>query len=222
MKNRALLVIGVVVVIVVGGALAWYLASPLFIDRTVDETFPFEVPSQEDLAQMSDEELKEMEVEFMTAVPSEDELAQMSEQERQAVESTVLDTAESMPDKKMDEPMPAVVEPVVVSKGQFQDADSVHRGSGTATIYQLPEGTHVVRFEDFSVTNGPDLHVLLATSPSPTGRADLGEYVDLGSLKGNAGNQNYEIPEGIDLAQFQSIVIYCQPFHVVFSVAALR
>ena len=51
---------------------------------------------------------------------------------------------------------------VLVSRGQLQDADSLHRGSGMAKIYQLPEGGHVLRFEDFSVTNGPDLHVLLA------------------------------------------------------------
>ena len=71
------------------------------------------------------------------------------------------------------------------------------------------------------MTNGPYLHVLLVQNPSPTGRADLGEYVDLGSLKGNVGSQNYDIPEGIDVAQFESIVIYCKPFHVVFSVAEL-
>jgi hypothetical protein len=143
----------------------------------------------------------------------------MPEEERQAVQPQVSDTPETMPDKTLDEEMPAGDQPVLVSHGQFQDADSLHRGSGTAKIYQLPEGKHLLRFEDFSVTNGPDLHVLLAQSPSPTGQSDLGEYVDLGELKGNLGNQNYEIPEMIDLTQFQSVVIYCQPFHVVFSVA---
>lgn len=123
MKNRLLLVIGVVVAVVVGGAIAWYLVSPLFIDRTVDETFPFEMPSQEDLTQMSEAELEKMNVEFMTAIPSEDEMAQMSERERKAVESKVMESAASMPEKVMDEPMPGGDQPVVVSQGQFQDAD---------------------------------------------------------------------------------------------------
>jgi hypothetical protein len=46
-------------------------------------------------------------------------------------------------------------------------------------------------------------------------------YLDLGSLKGNLGNQNYDIPAGTDINQFKSVVIYCLPFHVVFSTADL-
>ena len=65
------------------------------------------------------------------------------------------------------------------------------------------------------------MHVLLARDPVPSSRDDLGEYLDLGSLKGNVGNQNYEIPSGTDLSQFKSVVIYCVPFHVVFATATL-
>ena len=54
-------------------------------------------------------------------------------------------------------------------------------------------GLLVLRFEDFSATNGPDLHVLLAENPAPTSSSELGNYLDLGSLKGNIGSQNYEI-----------------------------
>ena len=217
MKKRPLLVIGVIVAVVAGGALAWYLASPLFIDRAVDETFPYEAAGQDEVAQLTEKE----EAGPTAAVPTEDELAQPPEGEGQPGESEDLDSAEGMPDQRMNEEMPAGDQPVVVRQGQFQDADSLHRGSGSATIYRLPEGAYILRFEDFSVTNGPDLHVLLAQNPSPTGRADLGETVDLGKLKGNLGNQNYDIPPGIDPTQFESIVIYCQPFHVVFSVATL-
>jgi hypothetical protein len=64
--------------------------------------------------------------------------------------------------------------------------------------------------------------VLLATGSAPTGSADLGEYIDLGSLKGNMGNQNYDIPSGTDLSQYNSVVIYCKPFHVVFATAPLN
>jgi hypothetical protein len=122
----------------------------------------------------------------------------------------------------MDESMPGEGEPLIVAQGQFMNADDFHRGSGTATIYQLADGSHVLRFEDFNVINGPDLHVLLTGNPNPTSSSEVMEnYLDLGSLKGNVGNQNYDIPAGADVSQFQGVVIYCQPFHVIFSTAAL-
>ncbi|MEM7347087.1 MAG: DM13 domain-containing protein [Chloroflexota bacterium] len=207
MKNRTVMIVGgiIVALIVCAGVAAagWYLASPLFIDDVVEEEFPFEMPSEEKLAEMTDEELAAMEAEVLAA-------------------------SADMPDEVMEEPMPeeaASAEPIIVAQGQFQDADSFHQGSGSATIYQLADGSHVLRFEDFEVTNGPDLHVLLSTAggsgPTPSGRSDIGEYIDLGSLKGNIGSQNYEIPVDVDLSQYQSVVIYCMPFHVVFSTAGL-
>jgi len=272
MKKRLLINISSLIVLITLGILAWYLISPLFINKTVDEAFTFEIPSQETVAQMSKTEIRKMEAEFVAAIPSEVELDQMPEANRQVVATKVMEAALAMPTDEMDEPMPTeiqaaeertveaqateeettevqpteaevtedqapeaqpteaevtedqapepqAIQPVVVLQGQFKDADSFHKGSGTGTIYQLPDGSHLLRLEDFTVTNGPDLHVLLASSPSPTGRADLGDYVDLGSLKGNIGNQNYEIPAGTDLSQFKSVVIYCKPFHVVFSTA---
>jgi hypothetical protein len=226
MRKRSLLIIGTLILLIAGAAVVWYLASPLVLNKTVDEAFSFEPLSREELAQMSEEELKEMEVEFLTALPDEEELAQMSEAERQAIEAKVLESASVMSDKEMDEPMPseaqaAEVEPLVILQGGFKDADSFHKGSGKASIYQLPDGSHVLRLEEFSVTNGPDLRVLLAGHPAPTGRDDLGDYLELGSLKGNMGNQNYDIPADTDLSQFKSVVIYCKPFHVVFSTATL-
>lgn len=115
----------------------------------------------------------------------------------------------------MNEDMPDSTEsPVVVAQGMFMDADSFHQGSGTATIYQLTDGSHVLRFEDFSVTNGPDLHVFLLQGESMDGA------LDLGSIKGNLGDQNYDIPAGTDVSAFTGVSIYCVPFHVTFSTAA--
>lgn len=259
MRLRTLIIVGSLIGLVIIGAAAWYLISPLFIDKTVDETFPFEVPSAEALAQMTEAEKAEMEAAFMEAMPSETELSQMPEPQRQAVATRVMEAALTMPDHEMDEPMPVATtsmeiestetqateeqatptnpaeeqateaptaepepaQPIVVLQGQFQDADSFHQGSGSATIYQQPDGGLILRFEDFSATNGPDLHVLLASDPAPASRDGLGDYLDLGSLKGNVGNQNYEIPPGTDLSQFKSVVIYCVPFHVVFATATL-
>ncbi len=99
----------------------------------------------------------------------------------------------------------------------FTGADAFHEGSGSAAIFQQGD-TRILRFEDFMVTNGPDLHVLLVENTE----GDMGEYVDLGSLKGNVGSQNYEIPADIDLSQFSGVMIYCMPFHVSFSTAPLN
>jgi len=109
--------------------------------------------------------------------------------------------------------------PTTLLTGEFRDADSGHRSAGTATIYEIEDGSTLLRFEDFEVTNGPDLHVYLVPHENPTISEDLGGYVDLGPLKGNIGDQNYEVPDGVDISEFGSVVIYCVPFAVVFSVA---
>ena len=109
-----------------------------------------------------------------------------------------------------------------VKSGSFRDADSFHKGSGTATIYRSADGKSVLRFEDFRVTNGPDLRVLLAPASNPQGRDDIEGYIELGKLKGNLGNQNYFLPDGEDGSGYGSVVIYCYPFKVVFSVATLN
>ena len=135
---------------------------------------------------------------------------------RDDVEAEMVKAADSPPVEAADA-MPADT-PTVLASGMFTDADDFHKGSGTATLYSLADGANVVRLEDFEVTNGPDLHVLLSTSEDPA--ADLGEYVDLGSLKGNVGNQNYDIPAGVDVSLYRSVIIYCDPFHVLFASAS--
>ena len=223
MKNRRGLVIGVGTVVLLGFlAIGWYLASPLFINEPVDEAFPFELPTEAEVATMSDDEKMALEAEFMTAVPDETQLAPLSKEEMAVVETDIQEAAALvMNDHEMEEAMPeAPSEWVAVATGSFVGADDFHQGSGMATIYQ--QGAEaVLRFEDFNVTNGPDLHVLLSTSPNPTGPEDMGETIDLGAIKGNIGNQNYDIPADVDLSQYQSVIIYCQPFHVVFATATL-
>ena len=130
----------------------------------------------------------------------------------------VVTMEEATPVVEMEEEMETEGGITAVLSGQFTDADAAHKGSGTATIYQQNEDL-ILRLQEFSVTNGPDLHVYLSTSTNPTD--DIGDYIDLGELKGNIGDQNYDIPAGTDLSQYQSIIIYCQPFHVVFSTATL-
>ncbi len=111
-----------------------------------------------------------------------------------------------------------------VAQGNFKDADAFHRGSGNATIYRTPDGAHLLRLENLEVTNGPALRVILSTHPDPERSEQVKQegYIDLGDLKGNRGNQNYPIPTGADISNHKSVVIYCYPFAVVFSVATLE
>ena len=173
-------------------ALAWWLGSPLFIDKTVDEEFPLTVGA--DIP------------EGMTRSEAETIMEGMAKMDSPMMESMTHNEATAM----------------VVKTGSFRDADSFHTGSGQATIYKLANGEHVLRVEDLRVTNGPDLRVLLSAHPDPMSRDEFSseDYVELDKLKGNIGNQNYPIPE-MDLSQYRSVVIYCKPFHVIFSVAPL-
>jgi len=91
---------------------------------------------------------------------------------------------------------------------------------GSATIYDLGDGSNLLRLEDLTVTNGPGLHVLLMVDLE--GRDKSQGYVDLGKLKGNVGNQNYPIPDEINLADYGAVMIYCEPFHVIFTTAPLN
>lgn len=143
----------------------------------------------------------------------------LDEMTPEEVEAEMEEAAEA-PDVEAEEPMPET-EPVALTTGEFQDFDDFHMGSGEATIYQLEDGSRVLRLSDFEVTNGPDLHVLLVPDPDPGDRDAVSGYLDLGSLKGNIGDQNYDIPADVDINEYGSVVIYCQPFHVIFSVAAL-
>lgn len=110
-----------------------------------------------------------------------------------------------------------------VATGTFRDADRAHSGTGTATILERADGSAVLRLTEFQVTNGPDLEVWLSASPDPQSSSDVAdaEWLALGQLKGNIGDQNYDIPAGTDLSAFGSVVIWCEQFGVLFSPAAL-
>ena len=197
MLRYVLVGIGILIIIPVAW-FAWWLLSPLVIQNEVNEDFPLATRAVVP-ANMSMSEVEEV----MTAAAN--------------LERPV---AETMPDASASQP-----EPQAGASGEFRDADSFHQGSGTATIYDLGSGTgHILRLDNFRVTNGPDLRVLLAYSPNPESHSDLDQagYVELGKLKGNVGSQNYDIPPDVPLADAQSVVIYCNPFRVVFSVATLE
>ena len=195
-SKKILLIVAIIVAIPVV-AFAWWLLSPLFISKTVVEEFPMSATAQIPANMTQDEAEKAMEVIAKIDMPAMEEMPEMP---------------------------PEMNEPVAVASGQFRDGDSFHKGSGAVTLYRLPTGEGLVRFEGLNVTNGPDLRVLVTAHPDPMTRADVhdSDYTEIGKLKGNKGDQNYDVPSDLDLSSIRSIVIYCAPFQVVFSVAPLQ
>ena len=93
--------------------------------------------------------------------------------------------------------------------------DGVHDAQGQAFTVPLEDGSNVLRLENFKSTNGPDLYVYLSTDKNAS------EFVDLGKLKANQGNQNYDIPNEIDLDKYSNVLIWCKAFGVLFGSAEL-
>jgi hypothetical protein len=106
----------------------------------------------------------------------------------------------------------------VLRQGEWRDGEPGHNGEGVAKIIRTAEGKLVLRVEMFSVTNGPDLFVVL--SPDDDGYAD--GSLNLGGLKATDGNFNYEIPDGTDLSQYRSAVVWCRGADITFAYAPLE
>jgi hypothetical protein len=95
--------------------------------------------------------------------------------------------------------------------------DGIHNAEGMAKVIQIDDASSMILgLENFKATNGPDLYVYLASDSSAS------DFVDLGRLKGNMGNQNYDIPEGVDFSIYNSVLIWCKAFSVLFGSAELQ
>ena len=127
-------------------------------------------------------------------------------------------------DRTVSESLPAELQLTALKSGNFVDADGAHKGSGKAEILQGGAGTTLLRLTDFRVTNGPDLEVWLVKAPEPKSSSDVtaSEWLSLGALKGNVGDQTYVIPEGTNVSDYGSVVIWCEQFGVLFSPATLK
>lgn len=111
----------------------------------------------------------------------------------------------------------------VLAAGQFSGADAAHQGRGKAELIDTgPEV--IVRFSDFEVTNGPDLYVWLIKDGGIGQSADVkaSEWLDLGVLKGNIGDQNYSLPQGSDPSEYETVAVWCKRFGVLFASAELQ
>ncbi len=114
--------------------------------------------------------------------------------------------------------------PAVVRQGRFVTHE--HETSGTARIIRYADGSHRLELVALDTSNGPDLRVWLSDQPVKKGTSgwrvfDDGQWLELGRLKGNKGDQAYAIPAGTDLDRLDSVSIWCKRFSVSFGAAAL-
>jgi Electron transfer DM13 len=112
--------------------------------------------------------------------------------------------------------------PQAIESGTFYGV--IHPTTGTATVYRLGDGDRFLRFTNFRTSNGPDVHVYLvaaddAKDSTTVKRAD---YIDLGTIKGNIGDQNYTLGTDLDLSKYRTVSIWCKRFAVNFGAAPLR
>lgn len=189
-------------------AIGWFGVHTLFIDRMVDDELPV-------FAAAADAPLPaERSTPSATAVPEP------------AAAGTVGTTPPTIGTPAGDPPTPTTATPVeppttepviaVEATGSFTSLGR-YTTVGTASVLGDGSGQRFVRFEDFETSNGPDLRVYLVNSSAP----GVTDHIDLGELRGNIGNQNYEIPAGVDLTLYDTVMIWCERFSSGFGEALL-
>ena len=111
--------------------------------------------------------------------------------------------------------------PVKVAEGSFRGV--AHETTGTASIYRLPEGKQVLRFSGFQTSNGPDVQVYLVAAPDAKDNETVTKagFIRIGDLKGNMGDQNYDLPANVDWSKYRAVTIWCRRFGVNFATAPL-
>jgi Electron transfer DM13 len=126
--------------------------------------------------------------------------------------------------RRVDEPLPAALSASpsqALESGNFYSI--LHPTSGTATIYRLPDGSHLLRFTHFKTSNGPDVHVYMVAAADAKDSASVlrAGFIDLGVIKGNIGDQNYSLGPDVDLSKYRAVSVWCKRFSVNFGAAPL-
>ena len=206
MNKKTIIVLVIIAAIAIPVGI--YTVSPLFINTIVDEPLPTS----------SDTDLQKFQ-EFMS-MNSELERVEKGQQMTTEEKNSILRGAAQTNGNTLNENMTEAATTsgnTSLITGEFIGVnDGIHNAEGLAKVIRLDDASMILRFENFRATNGPDLYVYLATDNSAS------DFVDLGRLKGNIGNQNYEIPEGTDLSKHDTVLIWCKAFSVLFGSAKLE
>ncbi len=211
MNNRLrafVILVGMIAIAVVFTFPQW---RPLFVRTTVSNVFPgLNAEQQAAFLQLSTDQQQ-----AFSDMRKDDVTMAVAMAQAATSPNIVIPTEE--------QGMPVMTNPSVVAGGSFTEIDVVHTATGTATLYQLPDNSRLLRLENFTVTNGPDLHLYMIRNPKPRKPEEIGnDYIDLGILIANVGNQNYQVPSEVDLNLYRGLVIYSAQFNVIFSTAELR
>jgi hypothetical protein len=200
-------------IVIIIGVGTYYLASPLFISTEVNEPLPTSAVESEvyqKFITMSEEEKL-------------DTAKQMSPEEREEIMTTaskinnsVNESMDQIPQQQQ-QTQNTIITASTLRTGSFVGVgDGIHNAEGEAKVIPFQnENSNILRLENLRVTNGPDLYVYLATDKTAS------DFVNVGKLKANNGNQNYDIPAGTDLTNYDTVLIWCRPFSVLFGSAEL-
>ena len=207
---------------------AVYTVSPIFTSSTIDEALPEGVITVD--SSMSDNDNNNMMMDDddkehanMMKDDDDDMMMMMDDDDKEHANMMMDDDDKEHANMMMDDDEEHANmmkdDNQMINKNYFGTFvgvdDGIHNAEGIAKVLPLNDGSQVLRLEEFSATNGPDLYVYLST--------DIGDsdFVSLGKLKANNGNQNYEIPDGTDLEKYNQVLIWCKPFSQLFGNAML-
>jgi hypothetical protein len=215
-------VIGAIVVII--GISTFYLASPLFISTEINEPLPegAEIPPPpppppsnqfQEFMTMSEEER----IEAGKKINGQEKNQIMRDFARI---NTSIDESMELINQSISEQQTSQIGNNTMNMlltGSFVGVgDGIHDAQGIAKVIPIEGRGNVLRLEDLIVTNGPDLYVYISTDKSAS------DFVNLGRLKANIGNQNYLIPAETDLSKYDTALIWCRAFSVLFGSAELK
>jgi Electron transfer DM13 len=210
LKNKTKMIIGIIIAAIVI-PIGIYTLSPLFINTEINEPLP-SLSSEssigfEKFMAMTEEE-KINAAKNMT-VEEKDMIMRTAAEQDTIINETMTSTKDSSKNTEQNENKNILV-------GDFMGVnDGIHNAEGKAKILTLSDGSQIIRLEDFRSTNGPDVHLYLSTNKQAS------DFIDLGRLKANIGNQNYQIPVNTDYNKYKYVLIWCQPFSVLFGSAQL-
>ena len=207
MKDKTKIIIGIIIAAIVI-PIGIYTISPLFINTEINEPLPPLLSSESSIGFEK----------FMTM--KEDEKINAAKKMTKKEKDMIMRTAAEQ-NTTIDETMTMSINQSTPNTtgliGNFIGVgDGIHKAEGLAKILTLSNGSQILRLEDFRSTNGPDVHLYLSTDKQAS------DFIDLGRLKANIGNQNYQIPLDTDLNKYKYVLIWCQPFSVLFGSAQLN
>ena len=207
MKDKTKIIIGIIIAAIVI-PIGIYTISPLFINTEINEPLPPLLSSESSIGFEK----------FMTM--KEDEKINAAKKMTKKEKDMIMRTAAEQ-NTTINETMTMSINQSTPNTtgliGNFIGVgDGIHKAEGLAKILTLSNGSQILRLEDFRSTNGPDVHLYLSTDKQAS------DFIDLGRLKANIGNQNYQIPLDTDLNKYKYVLIWCQPFSVLFGSAQLN